>query len=59
MLKKISLSLLISLLLTACVAPQTRMPSANAASTDEETKKQQALVLDDYLNNYKRIKPRI
>ena len=55
MLNKISLSLLISLLLTACVAPQTRMPSANAASTDEETKKQQALVLDDYLNNYKRL----
>lgn len=57
MLKKIHISTIILLVLstTACVAPQTRMPSANAASTDEETKKQQALVLEDYLNNYKRL----
>lgn len=51
----LNFALLLSLCLSACVAPQTRMPGANAASTDDETKKQQLLVLDDYLNNYKRL----
>ena len=47
--------LLLSLTLIACVGPQMRSPSASAASTDEETKKQQMLVLDDYLANYKKL----
>jgi hypothetical protein len=47
--------LLLSLSLAACVGPQTRSPVANAASTDEETKKQQMLVLDDYLTNYTKL----
>ncbi|MEQ1597913.1 MAG: M48 family metalloprotease [Methylotenera sp.] len=47
--------ILLSVSVSACVAPQTRMPGANAASTEEETKKQQLLVLDDYLNNYRKL----
>lgn len=47
--------LLLSLSLAACVGPQTRSPEANALSTGEETKKQQMLVLDDYLTNYKKL----
>ena len=51
----ISAILILSLSITACVGPQTRSPSANAASTDEETKKQQLLVLEDYMANYNKL----
>lgn len=47
------LSLLVTL--TSCVTPQTRMPAANQANTDVETKKQQMLVLEDYLGSYNKL----
>jgi beta-barrel assembly-enhancing protease len=47
--------LALSVTLTGCVTPQTRSPVANQANTDEETKKQQMLVLEDYLGNYNKL----
>ncbi|MES2636232.1 MAG: M48 family metallopeptidase [Pseudomonadota bacterium] len=44
-----------SIFLASCVSPQTRMPSVASGSAAEETKKQQALVVEDYMNNYKRL----
>jgi len=50
----ISLSIL-SLLLIGCAAPQSRMPLVNSESMSAETKKQQALVVEDYMANYKKL----
>lgn len=44
-----------SLALIGCVAPQTRMPVVNNESTAAETKKQQTLVVEDYMSNYKKL----
>jgi beta-barrel assembly-enhancing protease len=53
--KSISLILSISIGLASCVAPQTRTPNVNNESAAEETKKQQALVVEDHINNYKKL----
>lgn len=45
----------LSVTLTGCVTPQTRMPAANQANAADETKKQQMLVLEDYLGNYSKL----
>ena len=45
----------LSVILTGCATPQSRMPNPSSASTDDETKKQQMLVLDDYLSNYNKL----
>jgi beta-barrel assembly-enhancing protease len=52
--KKI-LALSFSIILVGCATPQTRMPSVATGSAAEEAKKQQALVVEDYMNNYKRL----
>jgi beta-barrel assembly-enhancing protease len=51
----LSLAALLTITLVGCATPQTRMPAANQANTDDETKKQQMLVLDDYLSNYNKL----
>ncbi len=48
-------ALLPSLILIGCAAPQTRAPSISNATTDAETKKQQELVVEDYMSNYKKL----
>jgi beta-barrel assembly-enhancing protease len=57
MIKLFISSLVLSLLmsLSACVTPQTRTPTVENESTEEETKKQQTLVVEDYINNYKKL----
>ena len=55
MLSTKSLLVISSLMLAACVAPQTRAPIANQDSTHAEAKKQQALVVEDYINHYKKL----
>ena len=52
---RISLAILLTITLAGCATPQSRMPTVSNASTDDETKKQQMLVLDDYLNNYNKL----
>jgi len=44
-----------SIVLAGCASPQTRMPSVATGSAAEETKKQQAMVVEDYMSNYKRL----
>jgi beta-barrel assembly-enhancing protease len=45
----------LSLILAACAAPQTRSPVVTTGSAADEAKKQQALVIEDYMNNYKKL----
>lgn len=45
----------ISIVLVGCATPQTRAPAVASGSAANETKKQQALVVEDYMNNYKRL----
>lgn len=53
---KPTISLLISsVILIGCATPQTRMPIVNNESAAAEAKKQQALVVEDYMNNYKKL----
>lgn len=52
---KLWLLAIISITILGCAKPQSKMPIVSSASADEETKKQQMLVLDDYLNNYKNL----
>ena len=52
---KLSLAALLTITLVGCATPQSRMPTPSSASTDDETKKQQMLVLDDYLSNYNKL----
>lgn len=49
---RMGLTVLLTMTLVGCATPQSRMPTPTSASTDAETKKQQMLVLDDYLSNY-------
>ncbi|OIR17751.1 metalloprotease LoiP precursor [mine drainage metagenome] len=55
MLKSLLNLLILSFVLAGCATPQTRMPTVSNAITAEETKKQQALVVEDYMNNYKKL----
>ena len=52
---KIYLVLGISIILFGCATPQSRMPSVATGSAAEEAKKKQALVVEDYMSNYKRL----
>ena len=52
---KLSLAALLTITLVGCATPQSRMPTPSSASTDDETKMQQMLVLDDYLINYNKL----
>ena len=45
----------ISIMLIGCATPQARMPTVATGSAAEEAKKQQALVVEDYMSNYKRL----
>lgn len=56
--KKLSKNSVISALtltLVACASPQTRSPVVTSESAQAETKKQQELVVEDYMSNYKRL----
>ena len=44
-----------SIVLIGCAAPQTRTPTVSNDSAAAETKKQQALVVEDYMSNYKKL----
>ncbi|PPC96423.1 M48 family metallopeptidase [Methylotenera mobilis] len=46
---------IVTLLLAACAAPQTRTPNINNETTNAEAKKQQELVVEDYMSNYKKL----
>jgi beta-barrel assembly-enhancing protease len=52
---KNQLVLCIGVLLIGCTTPQTKTPVVNSESAVTETKKQQALVAEDYINNYKKL----
>ena len=52
---KIYLVLGISIILFGCATPQARMPTVATGSAAEEAKKQQALVVEDYMSSYKRL----
>lgn len=52
---RMGLTVLLTMTLVGCATPQSRMPTPTSASTDAETKKQQMLVLDDYLSNYNKL----
>lgn len=41
--------------LAGCAAPQTRMPTVDPASMQEETRKQREMVIEDYMNSYRRL----
>lgn len=43
------------ILLAGCVAPQTRMPTVDSESSREEARKQQELVIEDYMSANKRL----
>lgn len=45
----------ISIMLIGCATPQARMPTVATGSAAEEAKKQQALVVEDYMSNYRRL----
>lgn len=45
----------ISIVLVGCATPQSRMPAVASGSAADETKKQQAMVVEDYMSNYKRL----
>ena len=55
MLQKISSLIVTVLLITGCVAPQTRSPATNNDATNAEARKQQILVVEDYMTNYKKL----
>lgn len=55
MLQKISSLIVTVLLITGCVAPQTRAPATNNDATNAEARKQQILVVEDYMINYKKL----
>lgn len=42
-------------IVAGCVSPQTRTPTVSNEITNAETKKQQALVVEDYMLNYKKL----
>lgn len=41
--------------LAGCAAPQTRMPTVDSASAQEEARKQREMVVEDYMNAYRRL----
>jgi len=53
--KNVKQVLLLCILLAGCASPQTRTPTIDNDNAEIETKKQQTLVVDDYVNNYKKL----
>lgn len=41
--------------LAGCATPQTRMPTVDSAAAQEETRKQREMVVEDYMNSYRRL----
>jgi len=41
--------------LVGCATPQTRMPTVDSAAMQEETRKQREMVVEDYMNSYRRL----
>lgn len=41
--------------LAGCASPQTRMPTVDSAAMQEETRKQREMVVEDYMNSYRRL----
>lgn len=41
--------------LAGCAAPQTRMPTVDSVSMQEEVRKQQELVVEEYMSSYRRL----
>lgn len=41
--------------LAGCATPQTRMPTVDSAAMLEETRKQREMVVEDYMNSYRRL----
>lgn len=41
--------------LAGCATPQTRMPTVDFAAMQEETRKQREMVVEDYMNSYRRL----
>lgn len=53
--KTIASALVMVLLLSSCAGPQTRMPTVDPAYTEAEVHKQRELVLDSWLESYRRL----
>ncbi|HSI96040.1 MAG TPA: M48 family metallopeptidase [Methylophilaceae bacterium] len=41
--------------LAGCATPQTRMPTVDSTAMQEETRKQREMVVEDYMNSYRRL----
>jgi hypothetical protein len=41
--------------LAGCATPQTRMPTVDSAAMQDETRKQREMVVEDYMNSYRRL----
>ena len=48
-------TLFLCILLVGCTAPQTRTPTIDNDNAEIETKKQQTLVVEDYVDSYKKL----
>jgi membrane-associated protease RseP (regulator of RpoE activity) len=52
---RLVLALFVPIALFGCAAPQTRVPTVNHASMQKETRKQREMVVEDYVQSYRRL----
>lgn len=52
---RVLLTSLVLAALAGCATPQTRVPTVDSASMQEETRKQRELVVEDYVHSYRRL----